>query len=119
MGNCIFPTDRQETADLEQARAFVASARELSSYRCAADEFTERTARSTVKRDRNQVEKTKTEYNMNLNRNNSDEGQNGLLRVSNPGSVALTGLAFKIGHGIDHGINPIALKGIGTSGRTF
>ena len=53
---------------------------------------------------------------MNLNRNNSDEGQNGLSRVLNPGSVALTGLAFKIGHGIDRGINPIALGEIGTLG---
>ena len=58
----------------------------------------------------------KMEYNMNLNRNNSDEGQNGLWRVSNPGSVALTGLAFEIGHGINRGINPIALGGISTSG---
>ena len=65
-------------SDLKPARAYVASARELLKLRCAADEFIERTARSMVKRDRNQVEKTKTEYDMNLNRNNSVEGQNGL-----------------------------------------
>ena len=49
-------------------------------------------------------------------RNNSCEGQNGLSKDSNMGSEILTGLAFDIGHGIDRGINPIALEGIGTTG---
>ena len=101
---------------LQRERAFVASARELSSDRCIADKFTGPAARSTVKRDRNRVEEAKTEHDMILNRNNSCEGQNGLSKDLNLGSEILTGLAFDIGHGIDRGINPIALEGIGTTG---
>ena len=109
------PENRLIMPILQRERAFVASARELSSFRCASDKFPGRAARSTVERDRNRVEEAETEHDMISNRNNSCEGQNGLSKDSDLGSEILPGLAFDIGHGIDRGINPIALEGIGTT----
>ena len=124
-------------ADLDPVQAFVASAKELLSYRCTADKFTKRVLISTVERNQNRIEVTKMEYDMNLDRDKSVKSRNGLSWVSNPDLAALPGLTFEtlarvdhalefmvdVRHGIDRGINPTMLcvvtiprhsKGIGT-----